>query len=148
MSAFRLAAQDATPDTSAWQLSYVIIAGESEDYKTLDALAKKLGEQTGIKYDNEGLIWSAEKQLHWPDDSGDEIYAGSYYMRRFDEKRISLEMRDWYFDVKPVEYSKKMIIVAGIYSNKKGARKQLAMIKKYAPSAYIRTTKIYIGCIH
>ena len=141
----RAAAQD---DPSAWQTSYVIIAGESESYEQLDTQAAQLSKLTGIRYDNGGLIWSADKQLHLPENSDDEIYAGSYYMRRYDEDRISLEMRDWYFDVSPDKYSKKMIIVAGIFGDKKNANAQLKKIKKHFPASYIRTTRIYMGCIH
>lgn len=138
----------AQDDPSAWQTSYVIIAGESESYEQLNTQAAQLSKLTGIKYDNTGLVWSADKQLHFPEDSDDEIYAGSYYMRRYDEDRISLEMRDWYFDISPDKHSKKMIIVAGIFGDKKNANTQLKKIKKHFPSAYIRTTRIYMGCIH
>lgn len=142
-----LAAWAQDTDPSAWQTSYVVIAGEAEDFDLLETKAKNLSATTSIKYDAGGLIYNKEKGLIYPEDSNDEIYAGAYAMRRYDDNRISLEMRDHYFDNKGTG-TKKMIIVAGIYGSKAEAAKRLKEVKAHAPSAYIRKTKIYMGCIH
>ena len=146
VSSFAGRAQDADP--SAYVESYVVIAGESEDFTSIEGRAKELSAKTSIRYDAGGLVWDSVKGLIFPGNSDDAIYAGSYHLRRYDDNRISIEMRDHYFDVKPGDISKKMIIVAGIYGSKADAAKRLKQVKAFAPSAYIRRTKIYMGCIH
>jgi hypothetical protein len=41
-----------------------------------------------------------------------------------------------------------MIVVAGIFTDKKEAEERLKEIQKYRPTAYLRKTPIYMGCVH
>ncbi len=136
---------------------FVVIAGESSDYILIRQSVQELSKKTGIFYNDDNLIYDRKKGLIWPPDtSGDaDIYAGSYFMRRYGTDLggvnfLSLEMRDWYFNVPYEQRSLRMIVVAGIYpdTDKKGAEERLKEIKKYCPTAYLRKTAIYMGCIH
>ena len=113
----------------------------------LEKKAKELSAKIAVKYDAGGLVYKKEKGLVLPEDSDDEVYAGEYLMRRYDDNRISLEMKDYYIDNKG-KATKKMIIVAGIYGSKAEAAKRLKEVKAHAPAAYIQKKKIYMGCIH
>jgi hypothetical protein len=141
--------RDATSD------HYVVIAGGATDYIILKQDVQKLSEQSNIPYEDEGLIYDKMKGLIWPPDSSGhgDVYAGSYFMRRMgtDENGVnflSLEMRDWYFNVPEKEKSLKLILVAGIFTNKPDAEERLKEVRKYRPAAYLRKIPIYMGCVH
>jgi len=136
---------------------FVIIAGESSDYIWLKQVVQDLSTKSRILYNDEGLIFDRKLGLIWPPDtSGNaDLYAGSYFMRRYGTmldsvNYLSLEMRDWYFNVPYEQKSLRMIIVGGIYpdTEKKAADERLKEIKKYYPTAYLRKLPIYMGCIH
>ena len=136
---------------------FVVIAGESFDYTFLKKTAQDLNRKSRIPYVDEGLIYNPAKGLIWPPDTSAnaDIYSGSYHLRRYgtmngDTNFLSLEMRDWYFDLPADKQTLKMILVAGLYSDseKKEAEERLKQIRKYCPTAYIRKTPIYMGCIH
>jgi hypothetical protein len=136
---------------------FVVIAGESTDYILLKQAVQDLSRKSGIEYRDEGFIYNRRQGLIWPPDTSAnaDIYSGSYFMRRYGTMLdtinfLSLEMRDWYFNVPTDKQSLRMILVAGIYpeAEKKAAEERLKEIRKYCPTAYLRKTSIYLGCIH
>ena len=69
-------------------------------------------------------------------------------MRRYPQELISIDMR-WYFGTPQGDQDEKtMIIVTGVFGNKEDAKVNLALIKKIVPTAYIKTAKVYLGCMH
>ena len=113
------------------QWKYIVIAGASSDFNALDNLSKSISTKTGIEYSN------------------DLIYAGSYYPRREDTSRISIEMM-WYVSKGNMQNvdTTKMVIVTGIFDFKKSALNQLQKVQEIVPTAYIKKMKLYMGCMH
>ena len=102
---------------------------------------------SGIEYDGRGLIYDAKRGLIWPDDSDDETYAGQYAPRRDDWCRdkacVSVERSEAYEGFRPGLY----IVVAGIVGRKDaGARLEAA--RRIVPTAYVKETTLYMGCMH
>lgn len=74
--------------------------------------------------------------------------AGQSVPRRYEESLISIEMMHFYSKYDPNEDRTKMIIITGIFPNKEDAQKQLKLIQKAVPTAYIKKTMMYMGCTH
>lgn len=129
---------------------YVVCAGASTDYHQLDSIATQISAKTGIIYRND-LVYDSRKGMIVPDTSNDEIYRGVYYPRRYAEERISIEMEGYYKtgDLGDVDsLNKKMIIVTGIFADKKDGDKNLSSVRKVVPSANMKQLKLYQGCMH
>lgn len=128
---------------------YVVFAGASTNFIALDSTAQKISAATGINYENT-LVYDAKRGMIVPDTSSDEMYAGSYFPRRYAEGRISIEMV-WYYagSAEPDSAAAKtMCIITGIYSGKKEAAASLVKVKKLVPDAYMKKIKLYQGCMH
>lgn len=126
-------------------------------YKSFDAAradAEKLSQASKIPFSMEGRIYDKKRGLIYPDDFDDEVFRGSYVARRFDttylngsEKEtsyLSVEKSDAYKGFKSGFY----MVVAGIQETREEALKQAAKYKTWAPTAYVKKSRIYIGCLH
>ncbi len=127
---------------------YVVFAGASTNFNHLDSIAKNISAKTGIKYETD-LVYDNKRGMILPDTSSDDIYAGSYYPRRYAEERISIEMAGYYKsgDLRDAD-STMMTIVTGIFGEKKDAAVNLAKVKAVVPNAYMKRVKLYQGCMH
>ena len=129
------------------QNRYIVIAGTSSDFKALDNSAKQISTKTAIVYDNGVEIYDKDDGMIIPKDTIKyDFEAGQSMPRRYDENKISIEMMHFYSDNGALDDTSKMIIVTGIFGNKKDAQKQLTLIQKAIPSAYIKKTQLYMGC--
>jgi hypothetical protein len=133
---------------SQWLTQYIVVAEESNVYKTLRSSAIKLSQQVSIPYSDQDQKWSVKKGLYLREDSDDDIWAGQYFPRRYEDSLITLEMRDYYLDSMPTKPTKTMVVLAGIFDTKQEADFRLKLIKRYRPLAYVRKSKLYMGCIH
>lgn len=75
----------------------------------------------------------------------DEIYAGSYFPRRFPSENLSIEYLEFYDDKAD---SLTFALVSGIYETKSKADSALKAMKKFEPNAFLLKSRIYIGCMH
>lgn len=123
---------------------FIVTLGQSNDYKALVAKAKELSKETGIKYDDEGLVLDAKRGLILPDDADDDIWAGDYYPRRYNSRYLSVERSKYYLD-KP---KGKYVIVGFMDMEPREGRRMLQWFKKYEPSAFFSHELFYQGCIH
>ena len=126
----------------------IVIAGTSTNYVYLESQSKKISKKAGIVFDNQGMEYDKKRGMIVPDTSSDGIYAGSYFPRRYDDDRISIEMMWYYHDTQDYQGSKDMIIITGIFGSKEEAQKQLEKVKKVVPTAYLKKKGIYMGCMH
>ena len=128
---------------------YIIIAGASSDFKALDYSAKDISKKTGIVYSNNEMVYDKELGMIVPKDTVKyDIDAGQDMPRRYEENLISIEMMHHYSKYDPKEDRSKMIIITGIFPNKEDAQKQLKLIQKAVPTAYIKKIMLYMGCTH
>ena len=146
--AFSIKAFSQDKSDPEYETVYIVIAGTSSDYNYLEDKSKNISKNTNISFDNGGMEFDQKRGMIVPDTSSDELYAGGYYPRRFPEERISIEMLWYYKDGQNEETSKDMIIITGIFGNKKDAEKQLDRIKELVPTAYIKKKQMYMGCMH
>ena len=128
---------------------YMIIAGSSMDHNLLLSTAKDLSKKTGIKYDDVGRIYK-DSCMIFPDTISDELYRGDYVFRRWLEEPISIEMNieGIFFDPTWDRPRPMLMIVAGMFGDKKTAEQHLKIIRKQIPTAYLKKKMVYMGCIH
>lgn len=127
----------------------LLIVGSHGTYRAALAAAKAFSAASGIAYDSQGMTYDAKRGLILPDDSDDEIYAGQYMRRRYDscsgnDTCVSVERSEAYEGFRPGLY----IVVAGVVGHGAEADERLKVARKIVPSAYIKQTTLYMGCIH
>ncbi len=128
---------------------YIVIAGASSDFNSLDLSAKEISKKSEIPYDNNEMIYDKELGMIVPKDTAKyDMDAGQSIPRRYEENLISIEMMYHYTSNHAFGDMKKMIIITGIFGNKQDAEKQLKLIQKAVPSTYIKKTRLYMGCMH
>ncbi|HEY6159687.1 MAG TPA: hypothetical protein VI112_00650 [Bacteroidia bacterium] len=128
---------------------YLIVAGTSTDFNALRNSALALGQKLNIPYTDLERVYH-DSCITLSDTSSDELYRGSYIFRRFTFNEISIELNvdGIYFNPSESKEKPMMMIVAGMFPDKKEAYERLALVKKYIPGAYLKKKEVYMGCIH
>lgn len=126
---------------------YPKFAGAKED-------AEKIASASGVPFSMEGRVYDQKRGLIYPDNFDDEVFRGAYVARRYDTTVragredetvfLSVERSDGYEGFKPGFY----IVVAGILENKAEAGARADRFRQWAPTAYVKKTRIYMGCMH
>lgn len=131
---------------------WVVILGAYKNFPEAKTDALAAAKASKIPFSMNGMVFD-KKGLHLPADSEDQAYAGEYLLRRFNEtnikdeavpNHISVEKSDAYEGFAPGYY----IVVGNIAETAEAAEKQLERFKAVAKSAYVKKTKIYLGCLH
>jgi hypothetical protein len=145
----RAAAQTIEPeDDPAFERAGILVVSSHRSYASARRAAQSFSRRSGIAFDTRGLIFDERRGLIWPDGFDDELYAGGYAPRRYDEcgdsgRCVSIERSDGYEGFQPGLY----IVVAGIVgADAPPAR--LTSARRYAPDAYVKETTLYMGCMH
>ncbi|MGD1842496.1 MAG: hypothetical protein ACFB0B_16630 [Thermonemataceae bacterium] len=130
--------------------AYVVIADTSNHYFTLKKQMFALHESLSIEIDTLGRGFNIHKNLIClPEDDEDELYAGSYFPRRYASNILSLEYLNFYTNEPEQQVSEKTIVLVVLISgNLVEAQKRLRQITPYAKNAFIINTKLYQGCMH
>lgn len=131
---------------------WVAILSAQESFADAKAEAQKFAKATGVPFSMEGRVFDKKKGLIYPTNFDDEVLAGQYVARRYNETHIkdkdvpylSVERSDGYEGFKPGYY----IVVAGVYENAKAAEAQVKRFSSLAPTGYVKKAKIYMGCMH
>jgi hypothetical protein len=126
--------------------SYVLVADTSNSYYELEEKMKVLSKKLNQEVDLKGRIYD-EKNNHicLPLDDEDELYAGSYYPRRYSSSTLSIEYINYYDNDKP---EKTMALVTMIISEKAKAKTELLKLKEHSKAAFMIEAEIYMGCMH
>ncbi len=129
---------------------WVVILGAFKDFEAAKADAMRVAEATKTTFSLRGMIHD-EKGLRMPDDFEDEIYAGQYVQRGWNEwfegekefsNHISVEDSSGYEGFEPGFF----ISVAFIAESAEEAEKKVEEFKKHAPGTYAKQTVIFMGC--
>lgn len=137
---------------SETQDRWLVVLGTYKDFPAAKRDAEAYARASGIPFSMNGMVFD-EKGLHLPDTDPDQIYAGDYLLRRFNtasvgdelvEEHLSIEKSGAYAGFSPDEY----IIVARVAENTKEAAQARKHFKKIAPKAYVKKTRIFMGCLH
>ncbi len=131
---------------------WVAILSVYESFKDAKADAEKIAAKSNVSFFMEGRVFDKKRGLIYPDNFDDEVFAGQYVARRYNQALIkdreteylSVERSDGYDGFKPGYY----MVVAGVYESAKEAQAQIKRFAKWAPTAYAKKTKIYMGCMH
>jgi hypothetical protein len=125
---------------------FVVVADTSPDYHFLHKKMLALNKEVALPIDTMGRFYNEKKQLIMlPEDDEDEVFAGSYFPRRYPSESLSLEYLLIYKD----EAKEKTIaLVTGIYETEKSADSALLVVRKSARKAFKINSRIYIGCMH
>ena len=139
------------------QLFYIVSIAEESNYGNLRAIAVKASQFLKFRFDTLERYFNPTKhRIVLPDNHPDDIYAGDYYLRRYDDGFVSIEMRNAYKDtllkgdaeVKFYSDTTKMFVFAAMYGEKKQADSLVNSLKKQFKTTKIITTYIYMGCMH
>lgn len=138
----------AVADDEPYVSAGILVASSHRSYAGALRAAQTFSRKAAIPYDSRGLILDEERGLIWPDDSEDDIWAGQYAPRRYDEcvdgPCVTIERSDGYEGFKSGLY----IVVAGITRSDVESASRLASARRHAPGAYVRQTVLYMGCMH
>jgi hypothetical protein len=126
---------------------YLVIIDTNSNYFSLDAKMYQLHKRLDYPIDTGGNYYNIKKdEIMLPENDEDEIYAGTYYHRRYPSQFLSLEYLDSYDgnNSKP----KTICLLAGIYETKLSADSACEKLRLIEPKTYVQKSSIYIGCIH
>ena len=132
----------------AYATTAVVILGSLRSCEAALKLGARLAAQTGVPFSRRGLVCDKRRGLIWPDDFSDEMYAGSYWGRRYadcgegETACISVERAEFYGFRKGL-----YILVGGLFGDDELAA-ALARYRRTVPGAYAKKTTLYLGCIH
>lgn len=143
---------DAAGPSELPQDRWVVILGAYKNFPEAKTDALAAAKATKVPFSMNGMVFD-KKGLHLPEDSEDVAFAGEYLLRRFnattikDEEvlnHISVEKSEAYEGFEPGYY----IVVGNIAETAEAAEKQLEKFKVVAKTAYVKKTKIFLGCMH
>ena len=133
---------------------YVVILSVYPSFADARADAEKIGKAAKLPFSMEGRVFDKKRGLIYPDNFDDEVFRGQYVARRYhktilkgsDNEReyLSVERSDGYDGFKKGYY----IVVAGIHESSAAAAAQTKRFTAWAPTAYAKKTRIYLGCMH
>ena len=155
-----VATQDSTNEGSdgEYQLNYIVAVEEGTNYFNLRSTALKVCKTLNVRFDTLERYYNPIKQrIVLPDDNQDDIYAGGYILRRYDDGFVSIEMRNAYVDINLKDEAQqnafykdttKMFVFAAMSGNRVEADSIAKLLKKQFTGTKIIASKLYMGCMH
>lgn len=122
---------------------YILILKSTKNYNEAVNFALDAGKKLNLKFDNENKRYSKEKGIYF-EGIEDDDYNGGYYPRRYAGEYVTLE-NSGYYEGLTEGY---IIVVGGIYDDKESSTKALRNAEKIYSDAYVKKTKMWMGCIH
>lgn len=122
---------------------YILILSATKDYEEALNFARNAAKKLKFEFDNENKRYSKRKGIYF-EGIDDDDYNGGYYPRRYSDEFISLENSEGYEGFK----GGYIIVVGGIYGDRKSSSQALAKVKTLYSNAYVKKTKMWMGCIH
>jgi hypothetical protein len=133
---------------------HVVILSVYKDFTDARADAEKIAKASRVPFSMEGRVYEKRRGLIYPDNFADEIFRGQYVSRRYhktvlkdggeERQYLSVERSDGYDGFKKGFY----IVVAGIHADSASAQADAKRFAAWAPTAYAKKTRIYMGCMH
>ncbi|MBX7158444.1 MAG: hypothetical protein K1X66_08685 [Verrucomicrobiae bacterium] len=143
--------KDIIPNEASYlEAYYLVILGNYRDFHEANRQAKNMSKISHTPFSLRNHIYDEKRGLILPDNDPDESYAGDYLLRRDNldyethQEYLSIEKSEAYPGLAQSHY----IILAGIYKDRADAQKSLKYYQPITSKAYIKKTKIYMGCIH
>ncbi|WP_026904742.1 hypothetical protein [Pedobacter glucosidilyticus] len=125
---------------------HIVIIDTSSSYYKLQEVMFSVNKFTRIPIDTLDRYYNNfKKQIVLPENHQDEMYAGSYYPRRYPTVFLSIEYLNFY---KKEADSSTFALVAGIHEREKSADSLLSILKKVNKKAFKLKSEVYTGCLH
>jgi len=125
---------------------YVVISKTGKNYHDLRRAMEQLHHTSSLPIDTMGRYFNEQRQkLILSESDEDEIYAGSYFPRRFPSEHLSIEYLAFYDEQSD---SLTFALVSGIYENKAKADSALKSLRMTIPETHVMKSKIFVGCLH
>lgn len=126
-----------------YSAKYILILKSTKDYNEAVNFALDAGKKLKSKFNNDNKRYSKEKGIYF-EGIEDDDYNGGYYPRRYAGENITLENSGYYegFD------EGYIIVVGGVYDDKESSTKALRNAQTIYNGAYVKKTKMWMGCIH
>ncbi|MGC4057118.1 MAG: hypothetical protein QM743_03225 [Chitinophagaceae bacterium] len=125
---------------------YLVILDSGKNYAALDAAMLQTGRSSGTHIDTMERHFDTKKhKIILSEQSDDEIYAGTYYPRRFPSPELSIEYLSYYL---PSADTNTMILVAGITESATSADSVAAFYRRGYAKTFVLPADIYTGCMH
>ena len=149
ISKMRFDDHDIDPIYTINAIRSVIILGSLTVYINALKKAKSISKKSKIPFSSRGLIYNESQGLHWSSKDKNNPFAGSYFPRRYNSDTessnyISIELSDSYPGFTKGYY----IIVGGIIDEPLERKEMLKKYKKIVKDAYVKKTRIYMGCVN
>jgi hypothetical protein len=140
-------ADSLTPEeVSDYAWYHIVIVDTSDRYDKLMDELRTVETRNGLKVDLMGRYFDKKKQaIILPENDEDELYAGSYFPRRYPGNTLSIEYMNAFT---PQAGNKTMALVARIAEKKKDADSLMNVLKANHSNTHIITSKVFIGCMH
>jgi hypothetical protein len=142
-------AQEKSLDLSDFMFTkYFAIIRSTTDYQEALTCARDAAKRLGWKLDLRGLSKNNETGLTFSKASCEEdggTYPSYWPRGRYDDgEYVSIEYSSGYKEFRAGYY---IVMIASGYEAK-DVKRALAAAKRHFPDAYIRSSKVYMGCIH
>lgn len=139
--------QDTTYETENYMVDkYIVFANTDTNYWKMEQEMFALSHKTGIPIDTLNRYYnSTKKEIIAVQDDNEGIYNEEYYLRRYGDDFLSLEMLSAY---QQSANSATIGIMAGLFDNQQSADSMATIIKVYQPAAFILKARVYMGCMH
>ena len=126
---------------------FVTVADTGRNYETLLLTMDDLRKVTGAQQMEQPInVYDPERDsLIIPLDSEDEIYRGTYVLRRSVDPSMSIEYLDAY---DTAASPGTMAVVTGIWSTRAAADSVARTHSSIAPLAIVIPARLYQGCMH
>ncbi len=133
-------------DSFNYAIYYIAVADTGQDYYSLRALMAKLQKNLNWPIDTLGRYYNTTKnEIVIPDSSDDEMYRGEYLPRRGPDETMSLEYYNFYTNTST---EKNIALITGIFEQKHEADSMLNVLKSLVPHAFVKKSKVFVGCMH
>ncbi len=128
---------------------YFLIGASDQNYEQALLKASKLSQQLDLKLELRGLIPHTEEGLTWSQEEciGNGWNAPCYVARgrEADAQYVSIEWSNRYQGFSKGYY---IVILASDTENSTDLKAFTTKVKKVAPDAYVKSTMVYMGCMH
>jgi hypothetical protein len=133
-----------------WQFAdyWLVVADTSTDYWQLNTLMFQLSDQLTVEIDTLGRYYDESlHQIILPFDDEDELYAGSYFPRRFSGVFLSVEHLNYLAEDRSNSTDVLALVVA-IFESQEEAEEYNLLVNKFSPSSFVQYASLYVGCMH
>lgn len=149
---YRIGRQVDINNVSQIEDRWIVILSVYKEFKQAKADAERIAKASGVPFSMNGMIYD-KKGLRYPDNFEDEVFAGVYVSRRFNGTEINGTVVDHNISIEKSEdyqgFAPGCFIVVGcIAESADEGKTQAAKFKQHAPSAYVKKTELYFGCMH